>query len=108
MEYHNISLWCFPGGNKKFEGKLSLYEKNNGTLILIGESGLLDEFICRNAVDKNKSKKYVCLWGTIPGSTPIDNITIEGIENHIHIENQVSINIRVLNCLQGHLSLRLT
>ena len=109
MDYQKFTEWGFPGKNKKFDGKLSLYENNEGLLILFGDASLLDEFTDYKSIpEQKKIKKYVCLWGTTAGFVLDDSITIEGFENHIHMENHVIINIKVHNWLQGHHALKLT
>jgi hypothetical protein len=110
LDYHKFTVWVFPGKNKKFNGKLSLYEKGEGILILFGDVSLLDEFTDNRSMPGQEKikKKHVCLWGTTPDFTLEDSITIEGFENHIHMENHVIINIKVHNWLRGHHVLRPT
>lgn len=108
MDYLKFTEWVFPGKNKKFNGKLSLYEEREGILILFGDASLLDEFTDNKSIPGHeKIKKHICLWGTTSDFTLNDSITIEGFENHIHMENHVIINIKVHNWLRGHHVLRL-
>ena len=106
MDTHKFTDWCFSGRIKKFVGKLSLYENNEGTLILNGDTFLLVEFAeYKKFLNKNQPKTYVCLWGTTSGSPSNDVITIEGHENHRHLNDYITINITVQNCLPGsHIS----
>ena len=102
MDCHKFTDWCFSGRIKKFSGKLSLYENNEGTLILNGDTFLLAEFIeYKKFLNKNQSKNYVCLWGTSSSISSNDVITIEGYENHSHIDDYITVNITVQNCLPG-------
>jgi hypothetical protein len=102
LDYHKFTDWCFSGRIKRFDGKLSLYENNEGTLILNGNPFLLVEFAeYKKFLNKNQSKNYVCLWGTASSTSSNDVITIEGYENHRHIEDYITINITVQNCLPG-------
>lgn len=102
MDTHKFTDWCFSGRIKKFVGKLSLYENNEGTLILNGDTFLLVEFAeYKKFLNKNQPKTYVCLWGTTSGSPSNDVITIEGHENHRHLDDYITINIKVQNCLPG-------
>lgn len=108
MDYHKFTDWGFPGKSKKFDGKLSLYENNEGILILFGDGSLLDEFTDYKSIpEQKKIKKYVCLWGTTADCVLDDSITIEGYENHVHMENHVIMNIKVHNWLRGHHTLRI-
>jgi hypothetical protein len=71
-------------------------------LILDGDTYLLVEFAeYKKFLNKNQSKNYVCLWGTISSITSDDIVTIEGYENHRHIDDHITINITVQNCLPG-------
>jgi len=102
LDCHKFSDWCFSGRIKKFDGKLSLYENNEGTLILNGDTFLLVEFVeYKKFLNKNRPKNYVCLWGTTSGISSNDVITIEGYENHRHLDDYIIINITVQNCLPG-------
>jgi len=102
LDCHKFTDWCFSGRIKKFGGKLSLYENNEGTLILNGDTFLLVEFAeYKKFLNKNQSKNYVCLWGTTSSISPNAAITIEGYENHRHIDDYITINIKVQNCLPG-------
>lgn len=102
MDCHKFTVWCFSGRIKKFGGKLSLYENNKGTLILNGDTFLLVEFAeYKKFLNENPSKNYVCLWGTTSNISSNDVITIEGYENHRHIDDYITINITVQNYLPG-------
>lgn len=102
MDCHKFTDWCFSGRIKKFGGKLSLYENNEGTLILNGDTFLLVEFAeYKKFLNKNQSKNYVCLWGTTSSISSNAAITIEGYENHRHIDDYITINVTVQNCLPG-------
>jgi hypothetical protein len=102
LDCHKFTVWCFSGRIKKFGGKLSLYENNEGTLILNGDTFLLVEFAeHKKFLNENPSKNYVCLWGTTSSISSNDVITIEGYENHRHIDDYITINITVQNCLPG-------
>jgi uncharacterized protein (DUF1330 family) len=99
---HKFTDWCFSGRTKKFGGKLSLFENNEGTLILNGDTSLLVEYVeYKKILNKNQSKNYVCLWGTTSSISSNDIITIEGYENHRHLNDYITINITVQNCLPG-------
>ena len=106
MDYHKFTDWCFSERIKKFGGKLSLYENNEGTLILNGDTFLLVEFTeYKRFLNRNQPKNHVCLWGSTSGSSSNDVITIEGYENHRHLDDYITINIKVQNCLPGsHMS----
>jgi len=102
LDYHEFTNWCFSGRIKKFSGKLSLYENNEGTLILNGDPFLIVEFDeYKKFLNKNQSKNYVCLLGTTSSISSNDVITIIGHENHRHIDDYITINITVQNCLPG-------
>ena len=102
MDCHKFSDWCFSGRIKKFDGKLSLYENNEGTLILNGDPFLIVEFDeYKKFLNKDQSKNYVCLLGTTSSISSNDVITIIGHENHRHIDDYITINITVQNCLPG-------
>ena len=102
LDCHKFTVWCFSGRIKKFGGKLSLYENDEGTLILNGDTFLLVEFAeYKKFLNENPSKNYVCLWGTTSSISSNDIITIEGYENHRHIDDYITINITVQNCLPG-------
>ena len=102
MDCHEFTNWCFSGRIKKFSGKLSLYENNEGTLILNGDPFLIVEFDeYKKFLNKDQSKNYVCLLGTTSSISSNDVITVEGYENHRHIDDYITINITVQNCLPG-------
>ena len=102
MDCHKFTNWCFSGRIKKFSGKLSLYENNEGTLILNGDPFLIVEFDeYKKFLNKDQSKNYVCLLGTTSSISSNDVITIIGHENHRHIDDYITINITVQNCLLG-------
>jgi hypothetical protein len=103
LDCHKFTNWCFSGRIKKFSGKLSLYENNEGTLILNGDPFLIVEFDeYKKFLNKNQSKNYVCLLGTTSSIPSNDVITIIGHENHRHIDDYITINITVQNCLPGY------
>ncbi|MGE4116294.1 MAG: hypothetical protein AB7F29_00200 [Candidatus Nitrosocosmicus sp.] len=64
MDYRKFTVWVFPGKNKKFNGKISLYEKRGGILILFGDVSLLDEFTDnRSMPGQEKIKKNMFVNG---------------------------------------------
>ncbi|WP_458744436.1 hypothetical protein [Candidatus Nitrosocosmicus sp. T] len=96
MDGHKFTDWCFSGSTKIFGGKLSLYENNEGTLILNGDTFLLVEYVeYKKFLNKNQSKNYVCLWGTTSSILSNDVITIEGYENPRHLDDYITLNITV-------------